>query len=112
MSKILNRKEAKSVLDNELDRFRTMSHGDLVHTVRDGVYTMEKVGKSGGKYLIQIKTKWKKRKKNIIRVSANIRSADVSIQESSIWNIPVLNVANRRISISGLFATFTQGPDD
>ena len=71
----MNKEEAKSVLNNELERFRTMSHEDLVRTVGDRVYTMEQKGRSGEKYLIQIKTKWKKRKKSIVRISANIRNA-------------------------------------
>jgi hypothetical protein len=108
----MNREEAKSVLDNELDRFRRMPHEDLVRTVGDGVYTTEQVGRSGEKYLIQIKTKWKKQKKSIIRISANIRSADVPPQESSTRNIPILNIAICRISMSGLFTTVTRGPDD
>jgi hypothetical protein len=109
---MMNKAEAKSVLNNELDQFRTMSHEDLVRTVADGVYTTEQKGISGEKYLIQIKTKWKKRKKSIVRISANIRSADESPQKSSTWNIPILNIAICRASMSGLFTTFTRGPDD
>ena len=56
----MNKEEAKSVLNNELDRFRTMSHEDLVCKVGDGVYATEQMARSGEKYLIQIKTKWKK----------------------------------------------------
>ncbi len=107
-----NKEEAKLVLNNELDRFRTMSHEDLVRTVGDGVYTTEQMGRSGEKYLIQIKTKWKKRKKSIVRISANIRNADESPQESSTWNIPILNIAICRGSMSVLFTTFTREPDD
>jgi len=109
---MMNKEEAKSVLNNELDRFRTMSHEDLVRTVGDVVYTKEQMGRSGEKYLIQIKTKWKKRKKRIVRISANIRNAGESPQESSTWNIPILNIAICRASMSGLFTTFTRGPDD
>jgi len=54
---MMKKEEAQSVLNNELDRFRTMSHEDLVRTVGDVVYTTEQMGKSGEKYLIQIKTK-------------------------------------------------------
>ncbi len=108
----MNKEEAKSVLNNELDRFRTMSHEDLVRIVGDGVYTTEQMVKSGEKYLIQIKTKWKKRKKSIVRISANIRSAEESTQESRTWNIPILNIAICRASMSMLFTTFTRGPDD
>ncbi len=108
----MNKEEAKSVLNNELNRFRTMSHEDLVRTVGEGVYTTEQMVRSGEKYLIQIKTKWKKRKKRIVRISANIRSADKSPQESSTWNIPILNIAICRGSMSGIFTTFTRGPDD
>ena len=108
----MNREEANTVLNSELDWFRTMSHEDLVRTVGDGVYTTEQMGISGEKYLIQIKTKWKKRKKSIVRISANIRSADESPHESSTWNIPILNIAICRASMSGLFTTFTRGPDD
>ena len=109
---MMNKEEAKSVLNSELDRFRTMSHEDLVRTVADGVYTTEQMGRSGEKYRIRIKTKWKKRKKSILRVSANIRSADEPRQESPTWNIPILNIAICRASMSGLFTTFTRGPDD
>jgi hypothetical protein len=109
---MINKEEAKSVLNNEVDRFRTMSHEDLVRTVGDGVYTTEQMGGSGEKYLIQIKTKWKKRKKRIVRISANIKNAEVSPQESRTWNIPILNIAICRVSISGIFTTFTRGPDD
>ena len=108
----MNKEEAKSVLNNELDQFRTMSHEDLVRTVADGVYTTEQMGISGEKYLIQIRTKWKKRKKSIVRISANIRSADESPQESSTWNIPILNIAICCASMSRIFTTFTRGPDD
>ena len=108
----MNKEEAKSVLNNELDRFRTMSHEDLVRTVGDGVYTTEQMGRSGEKYLIEIKTKWKKRKKSIVRISANIRNANESPQRSSIWNIPLLNIAICRGSMSCLFTTFTRKPDD
>jgi len=108
----MNKEEAKSVLNNELDRFRTMSHEDLVRTVGDGVYTMEQMGRSGEKYLIQIKTKWKKRKKSIVRISANIRNTDESPQKSSTWNIPILNISICRSSMSGLFTMFKRGPDD
>ena len=109
----MNKEEAKTVLNNELDLFRTMSHEDLVRTVGDRVYTKKHMGKSGEKYLIEIKTKWKKRKKSIVRISANIRNADESQQKSRTWNIPILNIAICRSSImSGLFTTFTRGPDD
>jgi len=108
----MNKEEAKSVLNNELDRFRTMSHEDLVRTVGDGVDTTEQMGRSGEKYIIQIKTKWKKRKKRIVRISANIRNAEVSPQESRKWNIPILNIAICCVSMSGIFTTFTRGPDD
>ena len=108
----MNKEEAKSVLNNELERFRTMSHEDLVRTVGDGVYTTEQMGGSGEKYLIQIKTKWKKRKKRIVRISANIKNAEVSPQESRTWNIPILNIAICRGSMSVIFTTFTRGPDD
>ena len=108
----MNKEEAKSVLNNKLDRFRTMSHEDLVRTVGDGVYTTEQMGGSGEKYLIQIKTKWKKRKKSIVRISANIRNADESPQKSSTWNISVLNIAICCASMSVIFTTFTRGPDD
>ena len=108
----MNREEAKSVLNNELERFRTMSHEDLVRTVGDVVYTTEHMGKSGDKYRIKIKTKWKKRKKRIVRISANIRNTEVSPQELRRLNIPILNIAICRGSMSGIFTTFTRGPDD
>ena len=109
---MMNKQEAKSVLNNELDRFRTMPHEDLVRTVGDVVYTTEQRGRSGEKYLIQIKTKWKNRKKRIVRISANIRNAEVLPQESRKWNIPILNIAICRGYMSGIFTTFTRGPDD
>jgi hypothetical protein len=108
----MNKEEAKSVLNNELDRFRTMSYEYLVRTVGDAVYTTEQTGRSGEKYLIQIKTKWKKRNKRIVRISANIRNAEVSPQESRRWNIPIINIAICRGSMSVIFTTFTRGPDD
>ncbi len=108
----MNKDEAKSVLNNELERFRMMSHEDLVRTVGDVVYTTEQMGRSGEKYLIEIKTKWKKRKKRIVRISANIRNAEVSPQKSRTWNIPILNIAICRGSMSVIFTTFTRGPDD
>jgi len=109
---MMNKEEAKTVLNNELDRLRTMSHEDLVRTVGDGGYTKEHMGATGEKYLIEIKTKWKKRKKRIVRISANIRNAEASPQESHTWNIPILNIAICRASMSGIFTTFTRGPDD
>ena len=109
---MMNKEEAKTVLNKELDRFRTIPHEDLVRTVGDGVYTREQMGRSREKYLIQIKTKWKKRKKRIVRISANIRNADESLQGTSTWNIPILNIAICRGSMSCLFTTFTRGPYD
>jgi hypothetical protein len=108
---MMDKEEAKSVLNNELDRYRTMSHKDLVRTVGDEVYTTEQMGISGEKYLIQIKIKWKKRRRGIVRISATIRSADESPQESSTWTIPILNIAICRASMSCLVTTFTRGPD-
>ena len=109
----MNKEEAKSVLDNELDRFRTMSREELVRTIGDGIYTTEKTGRSGEEYIIQITTRWKKRKKGFVLISANIRNADESGQESSTWKIPILNIPIcRTSSMSGLFTRFTRGPDD
>jgi len=109
---MMNKEEAKTVLNNELDQFRTMSHEDLVRTVGNAVYTREHMGATGEKYVIEIKTKWKRRKKRVVRISANIRNAEASLQESRTWNIPILNIAICRASMSGIFTTFTRGPDD
>ena len=108
----MNKEEAQTVLDHELERYKTMSYEELVRTIEDGPYTKEHVGATDDKYLIEIKTRWKKRKKGIVRISAYIRNAEVSPQERRTWKIPILNIAFCRASMSGIFTTFTRGPDD
>lgn len=104
----MNKEEAQSVFDSEIERFRTMPYDDLVRTIGKDAYTAEHVGASGKKYQIDIKTKWKSRKKNVVRVSGRLRNLDLSPEKSKTWNIPLLGIAICRSCQSGIFTTFTR----
>ena len=104
----MNKEEAQSVSDNEIERFRTMPFDDLVQMIGKGAYAAEHVGTSGEKYQIEIKTKWKSRKKNVVRVSGSLRDLDLSPKESKTWNIPLLNIAFCQSTQSGIFTTLTR----
>ena len=104
----MNKEEAQSVFYNEIERFRTMPFDDLVQMIGKGAYAAEHVGTSGEKYQIEIKTKWKSRKKNVVRVSGRLRIIDPSTEEPNTWNIPLLGIAICRSTQSGIFTTFTR----
>ena len=104
----MNKEEAQSVSDNEIERFRIMPYDDLVQTIGKDTYTAERVGTSGEKYQIDIKTKWKSRKKNVIRVSGRLRNSYLSPEESKTWEIPLLGIVISRCSQLGIFTTFTR----
>ena len=104
----MNKDEAQSVFDSEIERFRTMPYDDLVQTIGKDAYTAERVGTSGEKYQIQIKTKWKNRKRSVIRVTGRLRIIDSSTEEPKTWNIPLLGIAICRSSQLGIFTTFTR----
>lgn len=72
----MNKEEANSIFMREVERFRTMPYDEFVRTIKNDVYTAEHVGLSGTRYLIELKTRRKKRKRDIVRVSASIRSLD------------------------------------
>ena len=105
--------EAKSVFKREVERFRTMPYDQFVQVavVQSGVYTAEHMGASGTRYLLELKTKRKKRNKNVVRVSASLRCLDESLREPQSWNIPVLNIP---ISVGmkwGVVTRFTRRPE-
>ena len=104
----MNKEEAQSVFDNEIERFRTMPFDDLVQMIGKGAYAAEHVGTSGEKYQIEIKTKWKSRKKNVVRISGRLRNLNLSPEESKTWKIPLFSIAICRSSQSGIFTTFTR----
>ncbi len=104
----MDREEAQLVFDSEIERFRAMPYDDLVQTIGKDAYTAEHVGASGKKYQIDIKTKWKSRKKNGVRVSGRLRNLDLSPKESKTWNIPLLGIAICCSSQSGIFTAFTR----
>ena len=104
----MNKEEAQSVFESGIERFRAMPYNDLVRTIGKNVYTAEHVGESGKKYQIDIKTKWKSRKKNVVRVSGRLRNLDPSPEKSKTWNIPLLGIAFCRSSQFGIFTTFTR----
>ena len=104
----MNKEEAQSVFDSEIERFRTMPYDDLVRTIGKDDHTAEHVGASGKKYQVDIKTKWKGRKKNVVRVSGRLRNVDLSPEDSKTWKIPFLGISFCSSSISGIFTTFTR----
>ncbi len=104
----MNKEEAQSVFDSEIERFRTMPYDDLVRTIDKDAYTAEHVGASGKKYQIDIKTKWKSRKKNVVRVSGRLKNLDPSPEDSKTWKIPFFDIAISRSFQTGIFTTFTR----
>ena len=107
----MNKEEAKSVFKREIERFRTMPYDEFVQVIESDVYTAEHIGASGTRYLIELKTRRKKRNKNIVRVSASLRSLDESLEESKSWNIPLLNIPICFATMSGIFTRFTRRPE-
>ena len=57
----MNKEEAKSIFKSEVERYRTMPYDDLVQVVENDVYNAEHIGASGTRYLIELKTKRKKK---------------------------------------------------
>ena len=109
----MNIKEAKSIFKSEVERFRTMPYDEFVRVavVENDAYTAEHIGASGTRYLIELKTKRKKSNKNVVRVSASLRSLDESLREPKSWNIPVLNIPIRFATGWGIFTRFTRRPE-
>ncbi len=107
----MNKEEANAIFKSEVERFRTMPYNEFVQVIENDVYTAEHVGASGTRYLIELKTRRKKRKKNIVRVSASLRSLDEPLEESKTWNIPVLNIPICFATMSGIFTCFTRRPE-
>ncbi len=106
----MNKEEANSIIHDEVDRYKAMPYDDLVRTVGNDVHTTQQVGESGTRYLIETKTKWTNRKKGIVRVSSTLRSLDESPEDSKTWNIPFLNIAVWRGTMSSVASIFTRRP--
>ena len=104
----MNKEEAQSVFDREIERFRTIPYDDLVRTIDKDAYTAEHIGASGEKYQIDIKTKWKSRKKNVVRISGRLKELDLSPEDSKTWRIPFFDIAISRSFQTGIFITFTR----
>ena len=83
----MNKEEAQSILDTELNRFRTMPYHELVGTIGGEVFTPERVGPSGEKYQLEIETFWENQSKKRVRV---VGSADEMPHKPVFWKIPVL----------------------
>jgi hypothetical protein len=83
----MNKTEAKTILNAELDRFRTMPYADLGASVGGPVYTCERVGVSGETYLVEIETFWENSAKKRVRV---VGSCDESPLKPIFWHIPLL----------------------
>lgn len=83
----MNREEAKSVLDVELERFRTMPYQELVGMVGGEAFTPQRVGPSGETYQLEIVTFWENKSKKKVRV---VGSADEMPHNPIFWKIPVL----------------------
>jgi len=107
----MNKEEANSIFESEVERFRTMPYDDLIRTIGNNVYTAKHVGASGTRYLVELKARRKKRKKDILRVSASLKSLDEALEESRTWNIPVLNIPICFAAMSGIFTRFTRRPE-
>ena len=107
----MNKEEANSIFTSEVERFRTMPYDEFVRTIKNDVYTAEHVGLSGTRYLIELKTRRKKRKRDIVRVSASIRSLDESQEKSKTWNVPFLNIPICFCTMSGIYTRFTRRPE-
>ena len=54
----MNKAEAKAILDQELDRFRSMPYEELTGIVGGEVYTAERTAPSGETYQVEIETFW------------------------------------------------------
>ena len=106
----MNKEEANSIIHGEVDRYKAMPYDELVRTVGNAVHTTRQVGESGTRYLIETKTKWINRRKGIVRISSTLRSLDESPEESKTWNIPFLNIAICRGTMSSVATTFTRRP--
>ena len=107
----MNKEEARTIFHSEVERFQTMSYNDLARTVDGDVYAAELVGGSGSRYLVEIKTKWRNRKKSAVRVSARLRCLGESHEESKTWNIPFLKLSVGFATTSGIFTAFTRRPE-
>ncbi len=105
----MNTEEAKAVLDNELERFRTMSHEDLVRTVGAEPYTADQIGPSGKIYQIKIRTKLKNRKKKTVRIIA--RAIEIS-PKHVVWRIPIIRLPLTFCTGGGIGMSFTRGPEE
>jgi len=106
MSHKINKKEAKAILDQELDRFRTMPYEDLKRTVGGEIYTTERTAPSGETYQIEIETVWENQSKQMVRV---LGSADESPHKPLFWKIPILRWLP--IYVSSVTWIFKRGPD-
>lgn len=83
----MNKPEAKAMLDDEIDRFRTIPYPELVGMVGGPAYVCERTGVSGETYQIEIEAFWDTSRKMRVRVAG---SCDESPHKPVFWNIPVL----------------------
>ena len=104
LSKKMNKEEARSILDAELERFRTMPYPELVGTIGGEVFTSVRVGPSGAKYQFEIETSWENRSEKEVRV---VGSADEFPHKPIFWKIPVLRWIP--IYVSSVTWTFSRG---
>jgi hypothetical protein len=104
----MSKEEAQTILDDELDRIRSMSHQELLRTTTSDPYKAEQVGPSGEKYQVQIKAKLKNRKKGLVRIRASVREVE---GRSVVKKIPLLGTVVSS-QVAGLMTICTIGPDD
>ena len=105
----MSKEEAQTILDNELERIRKMSHQELLQTTTSDPYTAEQVGPSGDTYTICVTSKLKNRKKGLVRIKASVRE---TVGREIVKKIPILGIPITSYQVTGLFMTCTIGPDD
>ena len=67
----MNKTEAKKILSDELDVYRSRSFEELVHLIKDPI-TYEKIGDSGLKYQIEVQANWDDEEKKDLRIVGSI----------------------------------------
>ena len=105
----MGKEEAQDILNNELDRLRSMSHKELLDTTTLDPYTAEQVGPSGEKYQVKIKTKLKNRKRGLVRIKASVVEAE---RRQVVKKIPLLGIPVTTSHMAGLMTICTIGPED
>ena len=67
----MNKTEAKRMLSDELDVYRSKSYKELVNLINEPS-TYEKIGDSGLKYQIEVQAHWDNEEKTDIRIVGSI----------------------------------------